>query len=192
MTMITPSYLGETIEYSSLHACRSTLEDPTCQRGRHRRGGVRSRKGFFSAVLHDPLYRHRRRNLRKGARVARRRFVWRRDWPSDHPARWSGMSLRGARLFGTPMLRPVAGARLWPVRQGVDAGRRFRGSLCEGPRIGAKGCNHVAEPAADCNRRRHCEGGRPAFCSIAQRNAPANHELVGCSGRYSTIRTTRR
>jgi len=27
--MITPSYLGETIEYSSLHACRSTLEDPT-------------------------------------------------------------------------------------------------------------------------------------------------------------------
>ena len=33
MTMITPSYLGETIEYSSLHACRSTLEDPTA-RGR--------------------------------------------------------------------------------------------------------------------------------------------------------------
>ena len=33
MTMITPSYLGETIEYSSLHACRSTLEDPT-SRGR--------------------------------------------------------------------------------------------------------------------------------------------------------------
>ena len=32
MTMITPSYLGETIEYSSLHACRSTLEDPTCAR----------------------------------------------------------------------------------------------------------------------------------------------------------------
>ena len=31
MTMITPSYLGETIEYSSLHACRSTLEDPTLQ-----------------------------------------------------------------------------------------------------------------------------------------------------------------
>ena len=32
MTMITPSYLGETIEYSSLHACRSTLEDPTAFR----------------------------------------------------------------------------------------------------------------------------------------------------------------
>ena len=31
MTMITPSYLGETIEYSSLHACRSTLEDPSQQ-----------------------------------------------------------------------------------------------------------------------------------------------------------------
>ena len=34
MTMITPSYLGETIEYSSLHACRSTLEDPTLVGGR--------------------------------------------------------------------------------------------------------------------------------------------------------------
>lgn len=33
MTMITPSYLGETIEYSSLHACRSTLEDPTLPSG---------------------------------------------------------------------------------------------------------------------------------------------------------------
>ena len=33
MTMITPSYLGETIEYSSLHACRSTLEDPTARAG---------------------------------------------------------------------------------------------------------------------------------------------------------------
>ena len=33
MTMITPSYLGETIEYSSLHACRSTLEDPTREPG---------------------------------------------------------------------------------------------------------------------------------------------------------------
>ena len=33
MTMITPSYLGETIEYSSLHACRSTLEDPTTDGG---------------------------------------------------------------------------------------------------------------------------------------------------------------
>ena len=33
MTMITPSYLGETIEYSSLHACRSTLEDPTITAG---------------------------------------------------------------------------------------------------------------------------------------------------------------
>ena len=45
MTMITPSYLGETIEYSSLHACRSTLEDPTAsgaavQAVRERRAGT--------------------------------------------------------------------------------------------------------------------------------------------------------
>ena len=32
MNMITPSYLGETIEYSRLHACRSTLEDPRLRR----------------------------------------------------------------------------------------------------------------------------------------------------------------
>jgi len=37
MTMITPSYLGETIEYSSLHACRSTLEDPTRKQPRNTR-----------------------------------------------------------------------------------------------------------------------------------------------------------
>ena len=40
MTMITPSYLGETIEYSSLHACRSTLEDPTTR---------------YTPLLHAPL-----------------------------------------------------------------------------------------------------------------------------------------
>jgi len=39
MTMITPSYLGETIEYSSLHACRSTLEDPTRKQPRNTRDG---------------------------------------------------------------------------------------------------------------------------------------------------------
>ena len=40
MTMITPSYLGETIEYSSLHACRSTLEDPTVALDRLRKRRV--------------------------------------------------------------------------------------------------------------------------------------------------------
>ena len=54
MTMITPSYLGETIEYSSLHACRSTLEDPNhpkragprlCHRPGHILGGRRAHIG---------------------------------------------------------------------------------------------------------------------------------------------------
>ena len=44
MTMITPSYLGETIEYSSLHACRSTLEDPTAT-------FVNARASIASALL---------------------------------------------------------------------------------------------------------------------------------------------
>ena len=42
MTMITPSYLGETIEYSSLHACRSTLEDPTNAYGRQIDSSIRA------------------------------------------------------------------------------------------------------------------------------------------------------
>ena len=46
MTMITPSYLGETIEYSSLHACRSTLEDPT-----HRAARERCQSHFRRALL---------------------------------------------------------------------------------------------------------------------------------------------
>ena len=46
MTMITPSYLGETIEYSSLHACRSTLEDPTSAT----RTGVLSVAGYSIQV----------------------------------------------------------------------------------------------------------------------------------------------
>ena len=45
MTMITPSYLGETIEYSSLHACRSTLEDPTALKWEQ----------FAESVWADPL-----------------------------------------------------------------------------------------------------------------------------------------
>ena len=47
MTMITPSYLGETIEYSSLHACRSTLEDPTRKQPRNTTS--------FNPVLHHIL-----------------------------------------------------------------------------------------------------------------------------------------
>ena len=43
MTMITPSYLGETIEYSSLHACRSTLEDPSGEIDGRRRAAVQSK-----------------------------------------------------------------------------------------------------------------------------------------------------
>lgn len=51
MTMITPSYLGETIEYSSLHACRSTLEDPTLPSLANVRSWQISR-GFRPAVVH--------------------------------------------------------------------------------------------------------------------------------------------
>ena len=67
MTMITPSYLGETIEYSSLHACRSTLEDPTCSlsplrftngsTARECGGGLKAVAGATSAPRFDSTSR---------------------------------------------------------------------------------------------------------------------------------------
>ena len=50
MTMITPSYLGETIEYSSLHACRSTLEDPTQRFAAHM-----THVGLYALLVAQPL-----------------------------------------------------------------------------------------------------------------------------------------
>ena len=52
MTMITPSYLGETIEYSSLHACRSTLEDPT----KVRLSVHRIECLFLLSLEHEPIH----------------------------------------------------------------------------------------------------------------------------------------
>lgn len=51
MTMITPSYLGETIEYSSLHACRSTLEDPTTDVWSRSAGQTRTTINFARATF---------------------------------------------------------------------------------------------------------------------------------------------
>ena len=59
MTMITPSYLGETIEYSSLHACRSTLEDPTTPPGSAVSGGISKMNGAA-------IRRLRRMSMRTG------------------------------------------------------------------------------------------------------------------------------
>ena len=57
MTMITPSYLGETIEYSSLHACRSTLEDPT--------------RSILSRYIENPkLYPYRGKEYKYHLRIA--------------------------------------------------------------------------------------------------------------------------
>ena len=65
MTMITPSYLGETIEYSSLHACRSTLEDPTLEEvGQHfavTRERIRQIEAKALRKLRHPSRSHRLR-----------------------------------------------------------------------------------------------------------------------------------
>ena len=55
MTMITPSYLGETIEYSSLHACRSTLEDPTYPSKRNPQDPLNSRRTQLEVFTRIPM-----------------------------------------------------------------------------------------------------------------------------------------
>ena len=81
MTMITPSYLGETIEYSSLHACRSTLEDPT--------GHVRAVLVGVVVLVRDRWRLVRRLRERTGLRFERpvrvqRRLVPRRVLQRKH------------------------------------------------------------------------------------------------------------
>ena len=75
MTMITPSYLGETIEYSSLHACRSTLEDPTDRREERQRVRPQRRGGLQLPRKRQARARKKRRlrnSKQRGGRVALR------------------------------------------------------------------------------------------------------------------------
>ena len=91
MTMITPSYLGETIEYSSLHACRSTLEDPTgVVRSTHARrggGGARDRPDGFGCGKADvePACSDRQGDVGPGAF---RRVELRRNWRGPGHSPW--------------------------------------------------------------------------------------------------------
>ena len=109
MTMITPSYLGETIEYSSLHACRSTLEDPTTQ--------------FAASVIKCPatlkgealelLYRRMPSGLREPL-IARVLGEAQRG-ETDLSGLW--IALAGPRrIAGAMLTQPLAGriAALWP------------------------------------------------------------------------------
>ena len=78
MTMITPSYLGETIEYSSLHACRSTLEDPTCGRAPFEQSALRGRGGsaprFPEVITPDPYFGERIMRLHRPSYAQK---IWR-------------------------------------------------------------------------------------------------------------------
>ena len=64
MTMITPSYLGETIEYSSLHACRSTLEDPTAKEMLARHPDEILRLAIWGMTGKSNLARHQMKKLK--------------------------------------------------------------------------------------------------------------------------------
>ena len=119
----------------------------------------------FAAVLHDALDRHWRRHLPRWAYLARRRFLWRRDRPPDHPSRWSPVPLRLARLFRAHVQRLVAGARLRQNGGRVDARSRFRQPLRGGSGDGIEGLHHAVESRAHRDWRRHRESRRRG-CSI--------------------------
>ena len=102
MTMITPSYLGETIEYSSLHACRSTLEDPTEDReGTVWAGGYAIPAGRLCAIQNSrvqcygedgslgsgvgSLYEDSRGNLWAAASGTARLWRWKPGPPKGYP-----------------------------------------------------------------------------------------------------------
>ena len=76
MTMITPSYLGETIEYSSLHACRSTLEDPTLTIGQTFHLPVDGNANDADALIEQKLLSRDRDPLRKAAYVVGLRYYF--------------------------------------------------------------------------------------------------------------------
>ena len=114
MTMITPSYLGETIEYSSLHACRSTLEDPTF-------GLFRVAAQFHFLGVPPGIWRGVSFNLeekRCAAQVASANVTVTSAliWPSFAPCQLAGARLY-CQLSGHIWLPTETGTRRWSVMQ---------------------------------------------------------------------------
>ena len=100
MTMITPSYLGETIEYSSLHACRSTLEDPTEVKP-HLGNGV---------TWHENVGGEEKQHLLSHARAMLFPIQWEEPF---------GIAMIEAMVSGTPVLAMARGAAVEIVEPGV-------------------------------------------------------------------------
>ena len=110
MTMITPSYLGETIEYSSLHACRSTLEDPTRKQPRNTAFLSRNRvcpKEAFEGL--DLCERKLSCTILRGLDGNNPVRLL------DHPAKMQGKGLTGEGLHG-PMVDPHKAETVFQTR----------------------------------------------------------------------------
>ena len=100
MTMITPSYLGETIEYSSLHACRSTLEDPT------RRFLLHVLPRGFHRIRHYGLFA----NANRADNIATARALLGADPPAANPQQQPDVTPDAPRVLRSPC--PRCGARM--------------------------------------------------------------------------------
>ena len=116
MTMITPSYLGETIEYSSLHACRSTLEDPT-----DARIAVQASVGSHLALSRRTS---REELAMDGDKVSSRRTTAHENGPTREVSRRSANLAQGVRWAttsgrGSRRSRPV-GATIAPTSVSMD------------------------------------------------------------------------
>ena len=130
MTMITPSYLGETIEYSSLHACRSTLEDPTT---------VTSRSSFGDRQT--PVARGRRLSrLQATPRITSNRSSWwnQREKLTFRTSLWLGV-VCGSFWRGQPdMVQPSVNIGLLGARPLIQV-RECRGKGRPGGRARTRG-----------------------------------------------------
>ena len=103
MTMITPSYLGETIEYSSLHACRSTLEDPTdwSRLGERSVGSWRARPAAARLTMKTWSWSEMETSHDQFILlVLGTVFAARRKQPADSPSRWLELRFTAVAIDG--------------------------------------------------------------------------------------------
>ena len=108
MTMITPSYLGETIEYSSLHACRSTLEDPTFEVAAH------LKRWFYRVSV---VFAGNRERLPEDAKAALEKWKGTGGTLLDGIPKETRFDLIVDGLFGTGLARPLTGAHADLVKE---------------------------------------------------------------------------
>ena len=166
---------------------RSGRDGQRCQCGRDRRGAIWGGEGVLAPVLHDALHRHRRRNFHNGARLARRRFLRRRDRTSHHSPGRSGMPLRRPRLLRTDVLRPLAGARSRNTGERAVTGSSFSSKrYVVDLALGLKAAIMLLNPERIVIGGGITKAGDRLFVPLRGELRPAGHKVVRSTNRRAT------